>query len=118
MNKSYSFILLFSFCIVTGCTVQTEQSNEQVVAEAQAFMEGYAQDLRAKDGTAVAARYNRSGSYSLGSGHKKFTSYDSIRVIYEERWPGPDSFEWQDLSYEPISSNAIMVLGKFIFPTF
>lgn len=95
--------------------MQPGESNEHVIAEAQAFMEGYAQDLRAKNGTAVAARYNRSGFHSMGFGHKKFTPYDSVRVSYEERWRGPDSFEWQNLSFEPITSDAIMVLGQFLW---
>ncbi|MDZ7757158.1 hypothetical protein [Rhodohalobacter sp.] len=115
MYGYYFFILFLCFCIAPGCALQKSPSNDQLVAEAQAFMEGYAQDLRTRDGTAVAARYNRSGHYMLGAGHKLFISYDSLRVEYEERWQGPDSFEWQDLSYEPISSNAIMVLGKFIW---
>ena len=115
MKKYYFFILSFSFCIFTGCTIQREQSNEQIVSEAQAFMEGYAKDLRAKDGTAVAARYHKSGAYILGNGHKMYAPYDSIQVRYTERWRGPDSFEWQDLTFESIGANTILVLGKFLW---
>ena len=41
-----------------------------------------------------------------------------LRVAgYLERWQGqgPSTFEWQDLSYEVLSSDAVLVAGRFMW---
>jgi len=76
-------------------------------------MDGYAKDLRNGDGVAVADRYNRTGAYFVGGGHKVFKSFNSIRDRYLKKWKGPSSFEWQNLSYEFIESDSVMVTGTF-----
>ncbi|MDX1418628.1 MAG: hypothetical protein R3181_01570 [Rubricoccaceae bacterium] len=88
-------------------------SPEALEAEARAFMDAYARDLRAGDGDAVAARYRRSGAYRMGHGRKVFAPHDSIRARYLERWQGPTSFEWGDLSYEVLGPEAVLVTGTF-----
>ena len=40
--------------------------------EARAFMDAYARDLLAGNRQAIAARYDRTGSYLLGNGRKVF----------------------------------------------
>ncbi len=40
-------------------------SEQAIVTEAQAFMAGYARDLKAGDRQGIAARYSRNGAYSL-----------------------------------------------------
>ena len=85
-----------------------------VVEEARAFMAGYARDLLAGDRAAIVARYDPTGAYLVGDGRKAFASYDSIRAQYAPgRWSAPASFEWQNLSYEGIGPDAVVVVGQF-----
>ena len=107
------FLLLISLFI--GCETKSI-NDEELIAEAEDFMSEYAEDLNAKDGVAVASRYHSTGSYFVGNGRKRFESYDSIQSRYE-KWTGPEDFEWQDMSYEPISPDDILVIGKFLWET-
>lgn len=87
-----------------------------VVEEARSFMDAYARELLAGDRTAIAARYDRTGVYMLGNGHKQFTSYDSVVAIYGgPAWSPPVSFEWRDLSFEPTGPDAVVVAGQFVW---
>ena len=86
-----------------------------VVAEARAFMDAYARDLAERDRKAVAERYDRRGSYRMGRGEKHFDSHATITNFYATKWVGPDAFAWKDLSFEPLSPDAVMVAGQFLW---
>jgi hypothetical protein len=76
-------------------------------------MESYGRDLLEGNREGVANRYDRRGAYLLGSGSKEIKSYDSIATSYRTRWNKPASFEWQDLSFEPLGPDAVAVAGRF-----
>jgi hypothetical protein len=87
-----------------------------VVEEARAFMDSYARDLLAGNRAAVSARYDRSGAYFMGNGRKEFEPYDSIVARYGgPGWSPPASFEWRDLSFEPLGPDAVVVAGRFLW---
>jgi hypothetical protein len=74
---------------IGGCTSEAETVTRQadsgsvtnVVDEARAFMADYGRDLLAGDRGAIAARYDRTGAYSLGNGRKQFSPYDALLPI-------------------------------------
>jgi hypothetical protein len=67
---------------------------------------------------AIGARYDRTGAYLLGNGAKRFQPHDSLVARYQSaRWNAPASFEWVDLSFEPIGSDAVAVAGRFLWGT-
>lgn len=105
-----SLIVLTASCAVN---VQVQRDDQDVEAEARAFMESYARDLRAGAREAIAARYDRRGAYRVGSGEKVLEPMDSIRASYTGRWQAPAAFEWRDLSYEVLGDDAVMVVGRF-----
>lgn len=85
-----------------------------VAAEAQAFMESYASDLRSGDRAAIAARYFRGGAWFVGNGEKRFLANAGIEAIYAgAEWSPPASFAWRDLSFEPLGADAVVVVGLF-----
>lgn len=84
-----------------------------IAVEAADFMSTYARDLLAGDRAAIAARYDSDGTYMVGNGRKQLLSHDSISAIYRGAWTPPASFEWRDLSYEPVGNDAVMVVGRF-----
>jgi hypothetical protein len=100
-----------------GSRAKDVRPNDSVSAaaitdEARAFMDAYARDLLAGDRAAIGARYDRSGAYLLGNGSKQFSPYDSVVARYKDaRWTPPNAFEWRDLSFEPIGSDAVFVAG-------
>jgi hypothetical protein len=104
------FVLLTASCAVN---VEVQREDADVEAEARAFMESYARDLRSGAREAIAARYDRRGAYRVGGGEKTLEPLDSIRAAYTGRWQPPTAFEWRDLSYEVISDDAVMVVGRF-----
>ncbi len=117
MRFSRNTALLILLSLASACGQQESFAAAELEAEARSFMEAYAQDIRNRDAEAVAARYNRSGAYRMGQGRKQFNSFDSIRAGYLERWlgQGPSTFEWQDLSFEVLSSDAVLVAGRFMW---
>jgi hypothetical protein len=87
-----------------------------LVAEAQAFMASYAEDLIAGDRAAIAARYDRTGSWVLGNGHKMFSTAAATEAYYAgSGWQPPERFEWHDLSYEVTGPGSVLVLGTFVW---
>ncbi len=89
-------------------------ASANVVEEARAFMDAYARDLLGGNRDAIVARYDRTGAYLLGNGHKEFSPYDSIAAQYRgASWQPPVSFAWRDLSFEPSGPDAVVVAGQF-----
>lgn len=95
---------------------QSLPQDAQVVAEARTFMDGYARDLLAGDRTAIAARYDRTGAWIVFDGTKSFLEYDAIVARYAGAgWSPPATFEWRDLSFEPVGSDAVAIIGEFLW---
>jgi len=90
-------------------------SSDQVPIEADAreFMSAYAEDLRHGRRQSIVERYDRRGAYRVGEGEKNLESWELIRAAYLTQWTPPASFSWRDLSYEPIGTDAVMVIGLF-----
>jgi hypothetical protein len=86
-----------------------------VVAEARAFMGGYARDLLAGDRAAVAARYDRSGAWIVRAGEARLLPHDALVQRYAERWTPPAAFEWRDLNFIPSGPDAVTVIGRFVW---
>lgn len=106
--------LVLAAALLPACgSAPSASTGEAVEAEAREFMAAYATDLRDGNVEAVAERYSRRGAYRLGHGQKDFKSYDSIAAQYQEGFVEPAEFEWDDLSYEVLSDDAVAVLGTF-----
>ena len=107
----------FAFLLLAACTgappTAAPAPREDIVAEARAFMEGYARDLRTGDRAAIAARYDRRGAYFAGHGRREFEAWDAIQARYRDDWGPPAAFEWRDLEYEPAGPDAVVVTGLF-----
>lgn len=85
-----------------------------ILAEARAFMDGYARDLIAGERAAIAGRYQRRGAWRLGEGGGEFDAYARIVANYAgPQWGPPQRFEWQDLSYRQAGPDAVQVTGRF-----
>jgi hypothetical protein len=111
-------VVLASALLASGCTVSVNRGgtggDDAIVAEARAFMASYATDLLAGNREAIVARYDPRGAYVLGDGRKALESLDALRATYmSERWQPPQSFRWVDLDYEPLSRDAVAVVGGF-----
>ena len=76
-------------------------------------MAGYAEELRRKDGSAVAARYHPDGAWRVVDGHQAFYTAAALRERYETKWRGPDHFAWRELAYEVTGSDSVVVIGSF-----
>jgi hypothetical protein len=100
--------------VIAACAMNVKvQRDRDPEAEARAFMESYARDLRTGAREAIVARYDPRGAYRVGNGRKELEPLDSIRAVYMGPWQPPTAFEWRDLSYEVVSDDAVMVVGRF-----
>jgi hypothetical protein len=98
-----------------GAAPRPAAGSAALVGEAQAFMAAYAGDLRAGERDRIVDRYDPRGAWFVGQGRKDLLPPDSIRAIYRGRWSPPVSFEWQDLSYEVVGPDAVVVAGRFLW---
>jgi Domain of unknown function (DUF4440) len=106
--------LCVSVTAVNGCaTGRGTATPSNIEQEARQFMASYTAELRAHDFEAVVARYHRQGVYRIGHGRKRFVTHDSIAQLYRARGSGPASLELNDVSYEVLSANAVVVIGTF-----
>jgi hypothetical protein len=108
-------LLLASACASTRPAASPAGGDAALVREAEAFMQGYARDLRAGAREQLVARYHPDGAYLLGAGSKQFMPVDSIRALYLGGWQPPASFDWGDLSFVPAGPGAVVVAGLFFW---
>src|SRR5215207_2430216 len=94
----------------TGAGARTSLPIE---TEAEAFMSGYADDLRKGRRKNIANRYDRRGAYRVGEGEKTLESWELIQASYLTQWIPPTSFAWRELSYETVSEDSAVVIGLF-----
>lgn len=100
-----------------GEPLEDRAGSADIEREARRFMEHYAADLRDHDRAALAARYAPSGATILFNGEPISGGFDEIAARYRERWVGPTAFERNDLSYDVLNSNAVVVTGTFDWGT-
>ena len=94
-----------------------ESKTEPIEREAREFMGAYADDLRAGRRLAIAGRYDKRGAFRVGEGEKTFETPAMIKASYLTQWTPPKTFEWRNLSYEVLSSDAVLVIGLFDWGT-
>ena len=94
-----------------------DSTTQPIEKEARDFMTGYADDLRAGRRLAIANRYDRRGAFRLGEGEKTFETPAMIEAAYLTQWTQPETFEWRNLSYEVLTSDAVLVVGLFDWGT-
>src|SRR6185295_4074912 len=98
-----------------GASSRPAADSAALVAEARAFMDAYATDLRTGARDRLGERYDPRGAWFVGEGRKDLLPADSIRAMYRGGWRPPASFDWQDLSYEVVGPDAVVVAGRFLW---
>jgi len=98
---------------MASAPASAQPPDSAVVADARAFIEAYAQELRVGDRAAVAARYDRRGAYIVFDGDRHFMPWEAVRELYATQWTAPAAFEFRDLVYEPAGADAVVVNGDF-----
>ncbi len=91
------------------------QAEAALIGEAKAFMQSYAEDLRAGDRAALAARYDREGVSLARDGIETELTWSEVERRYAAQWRPPASFEWRDLSFEASGPDSVGVRGAFLW---
>ncbi|NJC40089.1 hypothetical protein GGQ87_000347 [Brevundimonas alba] len=85
-------------------------------ADLPAFMEAYAESIRAGDREAMIARYDPAGAWMVSAGRGEHLDPGEIADIYRsDAWQAPQAFEWQGLAYIPTGPDAVTVTGRFVW---
>lgn len=85
--------------------------------EARRFMENYGENLRSHDRAALAARYAPSGATILFNGVPIPGSFEDIAARYRDEWTGPTDFAWNDLFFDVLGPDSVVVTGTFDWGT-
>jgi hypothetical protein len=75
------------------------------------FMDTYAEDIASGDRKALANRYSRRGTIFIGGEWKEQLTFDQLSKEYATRWKPPAVFRWQNLAFEKLGDQAILVTG-------
>lgn len=114
----YRAAVLPTLLLSLGCSAHVPPPGAReasLLREAEAFMESYAEDLRAGERERIAARYDHRGAYIMGMGRKELRSPAALHARYTGPWRAPTSFQWRDLSYEVVGPDAVVVVGQFLW---
>lgn len=112
--KALAAILVLMFAAAFGPVRAQETADPPpIVAEARAFMEAYAADLRAGDREALIARYDPEGMWFVTHGRVDPTSHAAIADLYRRQWAPPADFTWNTLTYVPSGPDSVSVIGRF-----
>ena len=115
-------LLLCFYCLASAQNAESSKTLEPKTAEivereVRAFYVAYGEDLRWHRRDAISDRYDTNGVFFLGNGNKSFESFEANKKYYQNKWIGPKSFEWKDLSIEVLSTDAAVVIGRFEWET-
>ncbi len=88
-----------------------DPSSTTVLDLAHFFMDTYAEDIADGDRQAIARRYSRQGATFIGGEYKEQLSFETLSSRYAKAWKPPASFRWQDLGFEKLSEQSVMVTG-------
>jgi len=108
---------VFSAYAQHGAKPARSQAVSETERSVRSFFDSYAEDLRGHKREAIADRYDRRGVYMVGNGRKSFETFENVRDRYLNKWSGPKSFAWKDLSVEVLSKDAAVVTGLFEWQT-
>lgn len=82
-------------------------------AEAAAHYEGYGQALANGQRTAIADFYHPEGALIVFNGDPQRQSRDVLRRRYEGAWTPPAWFAWEDLAFDSLAPDKVLVTGGF-----
>jgi hypothetical protein len=108
-----SMVAFFPVLFQAQPSLEEVNSRLPIETDAREFMAAYAEDLRAGRRQSIIKRYDKRGAYRVGEGEKTFETPAMIQAAYLTQWTPPTTFEWRNLSYEPLGENVIMVIGLF-----
>src|SRR6266849_10564540 len=103
--------------VVAACNRQpprsTDRPSEDLLRSAVQFYDAYSQDARAHRREKLAQYYAPSGALIVLAGQRRFYSRAAIDSFYRGTWQGPAYFAWDTLAFDTLSSNLVLVTGRF-----
>lgn len=93
------------------------QVGPSLVQEARSFMESYQRDLKDFVVDSIVARYDPRGAVVIVAGSGGARTFAQIEAAYRAGRTGPAYFEWQDLEFLQVASDAVLVRGEFRYQT-
>lgn len=82
-----------------------------IIDLAHFFMDTFAEDVNSGDRKALANRYSRRGTIFIGGESKEELGFDRLSREYATSWKPPATFRWQNLAFEKLGEQAILVTG-------
>jgi len=89
----------------------TDPAATDILDLAHFFMDTYAEDVSAGDRKALANRYSRRGTIFIGGEWKEELTFDKLSREYATSWKPPVAFRWQDLAFEKLGDQSVLVTG-------
>jgi hypothetical protein len=88
-----------------------DPSETTILDLAHFFMDTYAEDVAAGERQAISNRYSRQGAIFIGGEYKELLSFEQLSNLYATAWKPPASFRWQDLGFEKLGEQTVLVTG-------
>jgi len=91
----------------------TDTPSQDVLRAAARFYDAYSEDARAHRREKLAQYYAPNGALIVLAGQRRFYSRAAIDSFYRGPWQGPAYFAWDTLAFDTLSSNLVLVTGRF-----
>lgn len=102
-------------CLVgmQSCEANEESYEGAVEAEAHQAMEAWGAAIRDGDADRILTTYSKAGVTFATKGTKYFTTFEELANQFGVGDLDPQDFEWEGLSFEVLSPDAVLVTGSF-----
>lgn len=115
MTRSVCAILGLAF--LPGCTSSSPPTTDRPPARlrdaAMRFYDAYTQDLRAQNRQKLATYYHPAGAVVVIGGRRMTFTHAGIDSLYRGAWQGPTAFAWDNLSFDSLGPEFVVVTGGF-----
>jgi hypothetical protein len=103
--------------VLAACTsprsASTDRPSNDLLRSAAQFYDAYVQDVRAHRREKLAQYYHASGALIVLAGQRRQLSRAAIDSFYRGVWQGPTYFAWDTLAFDSLSSQLVLVTGRF-----
>lgn len=103
--------------LVPSCISRPPESASRppagLLRDAARFYDAYGNDLRTHKRERLAQYYDAEGALIVSMNRQQRYTRVELDSVYRNLWKGPDYFSWEDLAFDQLSQDLILVTGGF-----
>lgn len=107
--------IIIAACKAPERAPRSDGASAGLLSSAGRFYEAYARDLQGGHRTALAHYYAPEGAVVVLAGQREHRSRADMDSIYRSAWSPPAYFAWDDLAFDSLGPDRVLVTGAFLW---